>query len=133
MMRAMTFCKMAARARSLFATAIFLAALCLADSRPASALYQPVIRAGQCSFIYNPVCGLARKRALITYANECDAKAARSRIVAYEACAPDCPTIYNPVCARDGGGKRKTYANECTAKKAGVQIIRHTRCLAPLR
>lgn len=119
-------------ARWIVAAAALAAALA-AGGAPAIAQYQPVIRPGECSYQYNPVCGVVRDRALITYSNVCHAKAALARIVAYEACAPDCPTVYRPVCARDANGKRRTFANECTANKAKAQIIRHTRCLAPSR
>ena len=114
----------------LIAAALSGAIVFSAGSAPAQ--YQPIIRPGLCSFQYQPVCGVVRKRTLITYGNACDAKAARARIVSDDACDP-CSHIYKPVCARDANGARKTFANECTAKAAKAEIIRRGRCLLPLR
>ena len=41
----------------------------------ALAQYQPLIRPGACTFQYQPVCAVARKRTLVTYGNACAAKA----------------------------------------------------------
>jgi hypothetical protein len=118
--------------RSLLAVAALSGAVCFAGGS-ARAQYQPVIRPGVCSFQYQPVCAVSRKRTLITYGNACDAKAARARIVSDGACNDACPHIYKPVCARDADGARKTYANECAAKSAKAEIIRRGRCLLPSR
>jgi hypothetical protein len=97
------------------------------------AQYQPVIRPGMCSFVYQPVCAKSRKRVLITYGNLCDAKAARSAVVSDGACPDNCPQIYKPVCARDANGQRKTYMNSCAAKNEKADITRNSRCLIPSR
>jgi hypothetical protein len=99
----------------------------------AFAQYQPVIRQGVCTFQYQPVCAVSRKRTLITYGNACDARNARARIVSDGACNDACPQIYKPVCARDAKGARRTFANACTAKAAAVELIHRGRCLLPAR
>lgn len=97
----------------------------------ALAQHQPLIRPGACTFQYQPVCAVARKRTLVTYGNACSAKSALARIVSDGACNDACPHLYKPVCARDANGARKTFANACTATAAKADVIRRGRCLLP--
>ena len=115
--------------RLLLIIAALSGAIVAADG--ALAQYQPIIRPGVCSFQYQPVCAVSRKRTLVTYGNACDAKAARARILSDGACNDACSHIYTPVCARDAKGARKTFANACMAKAAKAEIIRRGRCLLP--
>jgi hypothetical protein len=117
--------------RLLLIIAALLSAAFAADH--AQAQYQPVIRQGVCTFQYQPVCAVARKRTLVTYGNACDARNARARIVSDGACNDACPHIYKPVCTRDAKGARRTFANACTAKAAKAAVIHRGRCLLPAR
>ncbi len=116
--------------RLLLIIAVLCGALFFA-AKSALAQYQPLIRPGVCTFQYQPVCAVARKRTLVTYGNACAAKAVGARIVADGACNDACSHLYKPVCARVAKGARKTFANECTAKAAKAEIIRRGRCLLP--
>jgi hypothetical protein len=116
----------------------FVATVCVGSALStgndfAFAQWGPIAGAGNCPYLYQPVCAKSRKRALVTYANACAAGLDRARIVSDGACPDNCPQTYKPVCARDANGLRRTYANACAANKDNAQIVRNGRCLLPSR
>jgi hypothetical protein len=118
--------------RLLLAALLAAAGMGLLDN-VAFAQFQPVIGLGDCPYGYQPVCGRARKRVLVTYANACTARAAGARVVSHGVCPENCPPVFKPVCARDTAGKRKTYMNACAAGNEKAEVLRRGRCLLQQR
>lgn len=117
--------------RPALVAALAVGSLLFFEEHAVHAQWQPIIRPGECSVAYQPVCARSRRRVLVTYANACAARANRARIVSDGVCPENCPSIYKPVCARDANGKRRTFMNACAAKNENADIIRNTRCLIP--